>query len=322
MGGGREEEKEQTTEPADPPPPAAASVSLFVDSIPLFAGRTPVQCYADFVAAFASALRPHLGSTVVELQVGLGPAGELRYPAYPLDRWSFCGVGEFQCYSKYALSSLATAAAAAGHPEWGHGGPSDAGSYASTPASAPFFSGGYATEYGRFFLSWYAGALLAHGDAVLGAVRAALGSPANVRLAAKVAGVHWWYKHASHAAELTAGYYNTNGNDGYGAIAAMMARHAVAFDFTCLEMQDSEQRGDCECGPRELVAQARAAAAAHNVRFSGENALARYDSTAYATVEADIRGAASFTYLRLSDTLLQNDNFAEFTSFVRTLANE
>lgn len=42
-------------------------------------------------------------------------------------------VGEFQCYDQRALKSLREAAAAVGHPEWGHGGPDDAGHYTSTP---------------------------------------------------------------------------------------------------------------------------------------------------------------------------------------------
>jgi hypothetical protein len=57
----------------------------------------------------------------LQVQIGLGPAGELRYPAYQESLWSFCGVGEFQCYGSYALADLANAAASAGHPEWGHG---------------------------------------------------------------------------------------------------------------------------------------------------------------------------------------------------------
>ena len=37
-----------------------------------------------------------------EIQVGMGPAGELRYPAYPESNntWQFPGIGEFQCYDK------------------------------------------------------------------------------------------------------------------------------------------------------------------------------------------------------------------------------
>lgn len=34
-------------------------------------------------------------------------------------------------------------------------------------------------------------------------------------LGVKLAGVHWWHKSRSHAAELTAGYYNTRHRNGY-----------------------------------------------------------------------------------------------------------
>ena len=42
-------------------------------------------------------------------------------------------VGEFQCYDRRALASLAAAAQEAGHPEWGNMGPHDSGTYNSTP---------------------------------------------------------------------------------------------------------------------------------------------------------------------------------------------
>lgn len=32
-----------------------------------------------------------------DIEVGLGPAGELRYPSYPQNQgWKFPGIGEFQ----------------------------------------------------------------------------------------------------------------------------------------------------------------------------------------------------------------------------------
>lgn len=45
------------------------------------------------------------GSVITEITVGMGPAGELRYPSYPEGdgRWRFPGVGEYQCYDKYML---------------------------------------------------------------------------------------------------------------------------------------------------------------------------------------------------------------------------
>lgn len=43
-----------------------------------------------------------------EIQVGLGPCGELRYPAYPESNgtWKFPGIGEFQCYDKVSLTPI------------------------------------------------------------------------------------------------------------------------------------------------------------------------------------------------------------------------
>lgn len=35
--------------------------------------------------------------TITEIEVGLGPCGELRYPSYPETQgWVFPGIGEFQ----------------------------------------------------------------------------------------------------------------------------------------------------------------------------------------------------------------------------------
>lgn len=161
--------------------------------------------------SFASAFSSQLGSMIDEVMIGLGPASELRYPSYQSSRWSYCGVGEFQCYDKYMLKDLEAAASASGHSEWGHGGPSNAGTYNSRPWDTQFFSDGggdnYASEYGRFFLGWYSEMLLRHGEDVLQVANRIFGN--RVEIGAKISGIHWWYGVSSHAAELTAGYYNT-----------------------------------------------------------------------------------------------------------------
>lgn len=41
-----------------------------------------------------------------------------------------------------------------------------------------------------------------------------------------------WYLTPQHAAECTAGYYNTNNNNAYLNIAQMFAKHNAGFDFT------------------------------------------------------------------------------------------
>eukprot|EP00232_Nephroselmis_pyriformis_P019671 CAMPEP_0182886340 /NCGR_PEP_ID=MMETSP0034_2-20130328/20160_1 /TAXON_ID=156128 /ORGANISM="Nephroselmis pyriformis, Strain CCMP717" /LENGTH=380 /DNA_ID=CAMNT_0025019659 /DNA_START=1 /DNA_END=1139 /DNA_ORIENTATION=- len=100
-------------------------ISLWADHEPVLEGRTPLECYRDFMASFRHACGPELGRTVTEVCVGTGPCGELRYPSYPMHTedpgraWRFPGVGEFQCYDRYARAHLAAAAGAVGHEAWG-----------------------------------------------------------------------------------------------------------------------------------------------------------------------------------------------------------
>ncbi|CAN6304942.1 unnamed protein product [Urochloa humidicola] len=306
-------------------------VSLGCDAMPVLKGRTPVECYTDFMRAFRDHFADYLGNTIVEIQVGMGPAGELRYPSYPESNgtWRFPGIGAFQCNDRYMLSSLKAAAEAAGKPEWGHGGPTDAGSYNNWPEDTLFFrreNGGWSSEYGDFFLSWYSQMLLEHGDRILtGATSVFSASPVEVSV--KVAGIHWHYGTRSHAPELTAGYYNTRHRDGYLPIARLLARHGAVLNFTCVEMRDHEQPQEAQCMPEALVRQVGAAARAAGVGLAGENALPRYDGAAHDQVvatAADPRDAVdrmvAFTYLRMGADLFHPDNWRGFAAFVRRMS--
>ncbi|KAL5064213.1 hypothetical protein RYX36_025950 [Vicia faba] len=77
-------------------------ISLGCDSVPVLKGRTPLQVYADYMRSFRDRFSDYLGSVISEVQVGMGPCGELRYPSYPESNgtWKFPGIGEFQCYDK------------------------------------------------------------------------------------------------------------------------------------------------------------------------------------------------------------------------------
>ncbi|MBD4786055.1 family 14 glycosylhydrolase, partial [Xanthomonas citri pv. citri] len=79
----------------------------------------------------------------------------------------------------------------------------------------------------------------------------------------------------THAAELTAGYYNLNYRDGYRPIARMLSRHYAAFNFTCLEMRDSQQPSIAKSGPQQLVQQVFSAVKREEGVMAGENALER-----------------------------------------------
>lgn len=293
-------------------------VSLFADDERLSDGRTPLDMYKDWLEAFASHYSADLGGLISEIMVGMGPAGELRYPAYPSDRWSFCGVGEFQAYGRLAHKSLLSAAEAASKPAWGAPpNRSSLGNYNSTPDETEFFTTGFSSDAGRFFLDWYSGALKLHGHRVLALARSAVGG--RTKVSGKVAGIHWWYDTPSHAAELTAGYYNTNGRDAYGELGQIFAKEDATLDFTCLEMRNTEQREECHSRPEEMVMQVAMATGSAGVEFSGENALLRYDRTAFAQVRSYKAHLGSFTYLRLRADLLEPQSLARFAEFVSSL---
>ncbi|KAG8080225.1 hypothetical protein GUJ93_ZPchr0007g3248 [Zizania palustris] len=311
-------------------------LTIGVDDRPLFHGRTAIQLYADFMKSFRENMADFLDSgLIVDIEVGLGPAGELRYPSYPESQgWAFPGIGQFQCYDKYLEEDFRAAATEAGHPEWklpAH----DAGEYNDAPEDTRFFAadgGTYLTEAGRFFLTWYSSKLLEHGDRVLDEANMAfLGC--RLKLAAKVSGIHWWYRHPSHAAELTAGYYNVAGRDGYRPIARALARHdGAVLNFTCAEMRDWEQPKEAMSSPEQLVQQVLSAAWREGIEVSCENALSRYDRSGYnqmllnarpngvsRVAAPPARRVAAVTYLRLSDELLTGSRFRAFKTFVRKM---
>jgi beta-amylase len=307
-------------------------LSLGVDNQKLFASisgskRTALDLYSDFMKAFAKQFSAEIASDLITtIDVGLGPAGELRYPSYQLEngRWTFPGVGEFQNYDKYMMANLSSAAKAIGHPEWGLGGPDDAGTYKDYPPSnIPFYSGSghWNQAYGKFFLTWYSNQLIQHGSRILASARSIF---PTAKLAAKVAGIHWWYMTNNHAAELTAGYYNTWERNGYDFYAQMFAKYDVSFQFTCLEMMNDDS---CKCGAQNLVGQTRDCAWRAGIGYSGENALP-IDGNQYGydqiLRQSKVGGRTidSFTYLRLGSSLVDNQyNLDMFHRFVDAMHN-
>ncbi|KAK7307749.1 hypothetical protein VNO77_41082 [Canavalia gladiata] len=301
-------------------------ISLGCDSMPVLRGRTPVQVYSDYMRSFRDRFRDYLGSVIIEIQVGMGPCGELRYPSYPESNgtWRFPGIGEFQCYDKYMRASLEASAEAIGKKEWGRNGPHDSGHYNQFPEDTGFFKreGTWNTEYGKFFLDWYSSKLLQHGETILVSAKGIF-QTCGVKLSAKIAGIHWHYKARSHAAELTAGYYNTRFHDGYLPIAQMLAKHGVVFNFTCMEMRDGEQPEHANCSPEGLVHQVKMATRIAEAELAGENALERYDAGAFAQVLSTSNngyGLTAFTFLRMNKRLFEGDNWRHLVEFVRNMS--
>jgi len=301
-------------------------ISLGADNAAIFGGRSPIQIYTDYMTNFRDSVLANSVDVITKVFISMGPAGELRYPSYRFN--AYPGVGEFQSYDPYMLANLKQAAAAVGHPEWGNGGPSNAGTYQQQPSQTGFWSEGtfdnYASPNGQFFLGWYSNMLIAHGTRVLSAANRVFGTymKRGVQLGAKVSGIHWLYKSLSHAAECTVGYYNTNSNNGYTKIAQLVAAANATYDFTCFEMLDSDQCNTC--GPQELVQQNHLAANAAGCPFFGENALQVYDQRHYNEIlyqSSNPTLVLGFAYLRLSDTLMNGGNLQVFGNFVNQMHN-
>ncbi|KAL7128845.1 hypothetical protein ABFS83_13G021400 [Erythranthe nasuta] len=307
-------------------------LSLGVDNLPLFQGRTAVEMYRDYMISFKENMSDFLeDETIIDVEVGLGPAGELRYPSYPETQgWVFPGIGEFQCYDKYLKQDFKAAAANAGHREWDL--PDDAGKYNDTPEKTGFFKhdGTYTTEKGIFFLKWYSNKLIEHGDQILDEANKIF-QGYKIRIAAKVSGIHWWYNDDSHACELTSGYYNMKDRDGYRPIARMISRHYGTLNFTCMEMRNFEQSAEAKCAPQQLVQQVLSGGWTEKIDVAGENALPRYDRAGYNQILLNVRPngvnksgppklkMAGVTYLRLTDELFEPQNFKIFKLLVKKM---
>lgn len=308
-------------------------LSWGVDKERLFYGRTGLELYFDYMRSFRQEFDSFFeDGTIVEIEVGLGACGELRYPSYPESHgWQYPGIGEFQCYDKYFQKNLLKAAEARGHAEWGKG-PDGTGEYNSKPQDTDFFrdGGDWDSYYGRFFLRWYSQQLIDHGDRVLSLAKLAF---EETPISAKISGIHWWYKTASHAAELAAGFNNSCHRDGYTPIARMFKKHNTTFNFTCVELRTMEQAKlfpEAMADPEGLVWQVLNSAWDAGIHVASENALACYDRDGYNKIlenakprqDPDGHHLAAFTYLRLNPTLMEESNFKEFTRFVKRLHGE
>eukprot|EP01135_Chromosphaera_perkinsii_P007251 Nk52_evm59s745 gene=Nk52_evmTU59s745 len=344
-------------------------LSLGADDAAAFPGgkegnlRTGIDLCRDFMRAFTEQFDNFLSAGIIKkISVGLGPCGELRYPSYQMDKWSYPGIGEFQCYDKNMQERLKVHAFDCGVPlNWGEGGPENCGHYNSKPSETEFFStydneeeifmndedetysetlpashesvryapkGPWDSEYGKFFLNWYSSELVLHGERIIKAGKEAFSKYAEIEMGAKVAGVHWWYNTDCHAAELTAGFYNTEYRNGYIAIAQMFKRHDVDFIFTCIEMKNSKKDFHQApfSAPASMVKQVFSTAMTTGCKFDGENALPRYDFGGYHQVlqmakQYENFRLSGFTYLRLCDKLLLHDDYFDmFTNyFVRNM---
>lgn len=304
-------------------------LTLGIDEVPVLNDRTALQVYSDLMSSFRDTFGGWFGSTITACFIGMGPKGEGRYPSHPTDkRWNFPGVGEFQCYDRFMMASLRACAEQVGQ-QWGLSGPHDAGNYCQWPHQTGFFHhlGSWNTPYGKFFLQWYSDMLVKHMDSIM-ATAADVFADAEMPLSAKIPGIHWWYNQSAHAAELTAGIYNTVNRDGYLPIFKPLEKYHASLQLTSAEMRNSEQHAQALCDPEKQLAQQRTTAAALMIPVGLENALVRFDEPALVRLETSLFDRSishgielpqvhSLAFVRMCDAMYEPGNWQRFKKFVR-----
>jgi beta-amylase len=300
-----------------------------------------VSCWAtDLVLedyrAFFAAFQTHFASKaghIAEINISLGPAGELRYPSYNShDKGTdYPTRGALQCYSELARKSFVDfvitryGSRDGVRQAWGEfeniEPPRDVEAFFAHKVHTD-------TQYGRDLFDWYTQSLHEHGRKVMTAALdtfSADGAPfAGIDLGAKVPGVHWRMGHwegdrlvlSDRLAELNAGLirtsdWNSGESHGYSAIVGLFRDFQfikpgtrVVLHFTCLEMADGEN----ESLAYQLVRWVGAEANRQGVVIKGENALnyTLYNAESWQRLRSAMSLYAGLTILRVND-IVDND---------------
>ncbi|ESQ41872.1 hypothetical protein EUTSA_v10013215mg [Eutrema salsugineum] len=297
-------------------------LSFAVDDAPVLDGRTPMEVYRGFCESFKSAFSDYMGNTITGITLGMGPDGELRYPSHQHDD-KFSGAGEFQCYDKYMLSALKQYAESTGNPLWGLGGPHDAPTYNQQPHSSSFFSdgGSWESQYGDFFLSWYSSLLISHADRVLSVASSAFNG-SGVSVCGKLPLLHQWHKLRSQPSELTAGFYSSNGQDRYEAIAEIFAKNSCRMIIPGMDLSDEHQPPESLSSPESLLAHIKTSCKKQGVVVSGQNSSVPVPGgfeRIVENLEDENAGIDLFTYQRMGARFFSPEHFHAFAVFVRNM---
>lgn len=267
------------------------------ETVSLWADYLVLSEYREFMEAFENRYG-YLANDIDEINISMGPAGELRYPSYNSHdtNTGYPTRGAFQSYSEPAIDAFQDWAI----NKYGSvSGVSNAwGFYLANrddirpPSDAQYFveSGDqFNMQYGRDFTRWYHESLKGHGYNMMDTALAAFdGSFGGIELGMKIPGVHW--KMAANdytwrSAEIAAGLIPSDldlssDNTGHGYISMMEVpasyqylSRGVVLHFTCLEMAN-DPYGSGQSLAQDLVFWVAQEASERNVPIKGENALA------------------------------------------------
>ena len=314
------------------------------ETVSLWADNLVINEYIEFMNEFES----HFGAKAAmidEINVSMGPAGELRYPSYNShdSGTGYPTRGAFQAYSEPAKAdfrnwTIAKYGSLSGvNSAWGFGlgsvndinPPSNAESFVSNGEH-------FNTQYGKDFVRWYHDSLTDHGNRMMDAAIVAFnGFFSNIELGFKIPGIHWQIGNPSNysrSAEIAAGLIPTDVNlwsdataHGYSSIISVAADYAssgrdVVLHFTALEM-DNQNWAPQYSRAKDLVFWVAGGAADQNVVIKGENALAGGvgTNTGWNNIENAFTFASysGMTVLRINNVTTGGTGQSRYSSFIQ-----
>ncbi len=302
----------------------------------------------DYEALFRAFLKAFgaKASHIAEINISLGPAGELRFPSYNgHDKGTgYPFRGALQCYSRLARESFRNYVLTKYTDEAGVRTAWGVLDKIEPPVDVTAFFAAklhLISQYGRDLFDWYQESLLAHGRQVLTAALNVFSADdsalKSADIGAKIPGVHWRTGHwngdhtesGDRLAELTCGLIRTSAGDwnddqagrGYRHIIklfpelqALTSNARVVLHFTCLEMPDGGGGSAADSLAFQLVRWFANECRRQGVVVKGENALADTLSVTESwdrmRLAISIHGRVGLfdglTILRLSDVVVED----------------
>ncbi|AJQ93792.1 family 14 glycosylhydrolase [Gynuella sunshinyii] len=316
---------------------SAETVSLWSDDL-------VVDEYLEFMNAFESHFATKAYMTD-EINISMGPAGELRYPSYNSHdvNTGYPTRGAFQSYNDNAIADFRDwtlskyGSLAAINTAWGVSLSSITQVSPPTDATAFIANGDqYTLQYGRDFVRWYHESLTSHGITMMNAAIQAFDSAfADAELGFKIPGVHWQMGVAGNyrrSAEIAAGLIPTDVDlnsaataYGYSSIIGVAASYNnsgrnIVLHFTALEM-DNQNWSPQYSLAKDLVFWVADGATAQGVTIKGENALAGgvASDNGWNNIENAFTwsGYSGLTILRIGDVTNGGTGQNRYTSFIQ-----
>lgn len=259
--------------------------------VSLWADDLVMPYYKKFMEAFKNHYK-YDDALIDEINISMGPAGELRYPSYNSHDWGdYPNRGTLQCFSRLAKedwlnhlenkykdvvllnetfgsSYVSFSEVIMPDPDW-------------LFSEQRYIKNKLAVE----FLTWYHLALMQHGKRVLDCALEVFdsGQLKMVPLGIKIPGIHWAISDPTmpRVAEVTAGLIavhpdlNSTNQQEYSNLLKELLTVSTKFrtvvHFTCLEMINKDYEGYSRA--QDLVDWMGEAAADYGVSLMGENAL-------------------------------------------------